>query len=254
MKPVLIVKAGEPVPAVAGRFGGFEDWILAGSGLDPEAVRTVAVYREEALPDPTSVAGVIVTGSKAMVTDHEPWMERAATWLRRAVGDRVPVLGICFGHQLLAHALGGEVGDNPRGREIGTVRVRLLPAAGEDPLLAGFPARLTVQATHTQSVLRLPPGAVLLAANDHEPHHAFRAGKRAWGLQFHPEITAGVMRAHLALMRSTLAAEGLDPAALEAAVESSPAGPALLRRFVAIARADAGREVGAFLRRPVRRV
>ena len=85
--------------------------------------------RGEALPDPRSVRAVVVTGSAAMVTSREPWSERTAAWLCETVEVKTPVLGICYGHQLLAHALGGRVEDNPQGRHIGTVDVTLTDAA-----------------------------------------------------------------------------------------------------------------------------
>jgi GMP synthase (glutamine-hydrolysing) len=142
------------------------------------------------------------------------------------------VLGICYGHQLLAHGLGGEVGRNPRGREIGTVAVEV--ADPRDRLLAGLPTRLTVQVTHRESVLRLPDGAARLAGNPADPHQAFRFGERAWGVQFHPEFDADVMRGYLRARREELIGEGLDPDALLAACVEAPDGERLLARFAEI--------------------
>ena len=75
-----------------------------------------------------ALAAVVVTGAHDMVPEHALWSETASAWLRELVGRQVPTLGICYGHQLLAHALGGEVGYHPRGSEVGTVSVTLLPA------------------------------------------------------------------------------------------------------------------------------
>src|SRR3546814_17012152 len=101
-----------------------------------------------------------------MVTERRDGSEATAAWLREAAHAGVPVFGICYGHQLLAHALGGEVGDNPNGRKMGTVAVELLPAAADDPLFAGLPDRFLAQATHQQRVLRAPAGAPVLARSD----------------------------------------------------------------------------------------
>ena len=131
---------------------------------------------------------MLVTGSAAFVTDHAEWSERSAAWLRQTAHDDVPVFGICYGHQLIAHALGGQVGDNPTGREMGTVHLDLDPQAADDPLFAGLPARFPAQATHLQSVLQLPDNATLLARSEQDGTHAFRWGERVWGLQFHPEV------------------------------------------------------------------
>lgn len=78
------------------------------------------------------------SGSSAMISHREAWNERTADWLRDAAACATPVLGICYGHQLLAHALGGRVGPNPHRREIGTVLLRLASEAG-DALLALLP-------------------------------------------------------------------------------------------------------------------
>ena len=141
----------------------------------------------------TNVAGVVITGSHDMVTERQPWSEQAAAWLPGLVERGIPTLGICYGHQLLAHALGGEVGDNPNGREFGTVTVDLEAEAADDPLLGGLPARLPVQVCHTQSALTLPAGARRLAHGSRDANQAFVVGEAAWGVQFHPEFDAEVV-------------------------------------------------------------
>lgn len=232
----LIVKAGSTLPEVAVRRGDFEDWIAAGMGVPPERMVVVSVYRDEPLPEPDSFAGVVVTGSSAMVSEREDWSERTAAWLAKPIEAGTPLLGICYGHQLMAHGLGGRVGRNPRGREIGTVEVRFAGAGRNgDPLVSGLPEVARFQSTHVESVLELPTGAELLGGNDADPHHAFALGPRAWGVQFHPEFDADVMRGYLAGRRAILREEALDPEALEAATEETPAGTQLLRRFAELA-------------------
>jgi GMP synthase (glutamine-hydrolysing) len=236
--PILIVKTGVTVPELVERRGDFEDWIARGLALGPDRLRVASVFSGDALPDPASLSGVVVTGSSAMVSHRETWSEESAAWLRGAVGSGLPVLGICYGHQLLAHAFGGRVGRNPRGREIGSVEVRLRDARA-DPLLRGLPDRAHFQATHVESVLALPRGAVLLAENEADPHHAFRLGDAAWGVQFHPEFDADVMRGYLEVRRDVLLDEGLDPDALHRSVVDTPQGAVLLRRFARIASGSA---------------
>jgi GMP synthase (glutamine-hydrolysing) len=237
MKPLVIVKTGSTVPAVAQRRGDFECWITAGLGVASSRVRVVCVAHGEALPEFNEVAGAVVTGSSAMVTDREPWSLRAAAWLADAVAAEVPVLGICYGHQLLADALGGTVARNPRGREIGTVDVMLTTAAREDALLGEFPGPLRVQTSHLESVVELPPAALHLASSLLDPNHAFRIGPTAWGVQFHPEFDADIMRGYLGARREEVLAEGLDVEALELGVEDGPDGFAVLQRFAEIAAA-----------------
>jgi len=239
VKPFLVVKCGSAIPAVRAARGDYEDWILAGLGIARERARVAAVAEGAELPAPDEVGAAVLTGSSAMVSEREPWSERTAAWLRGAVATGLPVLGICYGHQLLAHALGGRVARNPRGREIGSIDVLTLPGARDDALLGALPERILVQATHVESVLELPPGARLLAATATDPHQSFAVGPRAWGVQFHPEFDAGVIRGYLEARRELLAREGLDVPALLAAVRDSPHGRALLQRFAVLARGEA---------------
>ena len=234
MGPVAIVKTGAALPSVAARRGDFEDWIAAGMGLERARIGVVRVFDGETLPDPRDLAGAVVTGSAAMVTDRQPWSEATAEWLGAAIAAETPVLAICYGHQLLAHALGGRVAKNPRGREIGTVEVALSAAARGDDLLGEFPGALRVQSSHLESVLELPPGATRLATTKLDPNHAFRIGRAAWGVQFHPEFDADIVRGYIAARRDAILEEGIDADALSREAVDGPDGTAVLRRFARI--------------------
>ena len=234
MKPVVIVKTGSTLPDIAAQRGDFDAWIAVGMGLPAARVCVVQVEAGDVLPPPSEAAGAVVTGSASMVTAREDWSERSAAWLGDAVAQSLPVLGICYGHQLLAHALGGSVGINPNGREIGTVDVSLSPAAADDDLLSGFDGDLRVHASHVESVVELPPGAVHLGRSALDPNQVFRVGDAAWGAQFHPEFDADIMRGYIAGRREAILSEGLDADALTRAVRDGPHGTALLRRFAAI--------------------
>jgi GMP synthase (glutamine-hydrolysing) len=234
MEPVAIVKTGGALPSVAARRGDFEDWIAVGMGLEPTRVEVVRVFEGQVPPDPRSLAGAVVTGSAAMVTDREPWSEATAEWLALAIAAETPVLAICYGHQLLAHALGGRVAQNPRGREIGTVEVTLTAAARGDELLGDLPGAFRVQSSHLESVLELPPGATRLATTKLDPNHAFRVGRAAWGVQFHPEFDADIVRGYIAARRDAILGEGLDADALSRDAIDGPDGTAVLRRFARI--------------------
>jgi GMP synthase (glutamine-hydrolysing) len=230
---LLIVKTGTTLPELARRHGDFEDWICSGMGIDRSSARVVSVYRGHELPDPRDYAGVVVTGSSALVSEREDWSERSAAWLPSVLEARTPLLGICYGHQLLAHALGGQVARNPRGREVGTVDVRF--TSDGDPLLSHLGERALVQASHVESVLELPGGARLLGGSEADPNHAFAVGELAWGIQFHPEFSAAVMRGYIDGRRTVMEAEDLDVAAIRRDTAESPAGGSVLRRFREIA-------------------
>lgn len=235
MKRWLIIKTGEKIAELSGLAGDYEHWIARGLGLDIGAVDIVAVYRGEALPDHEGIKAVVITGSGAMVTDNEGWMVSGAAWLREALTRRLPVLGICFGHQWLAQALGGEVGYNPRGVEVGTVSINITAHAMETPLFKAMPSTFGANVSHRQSVLTLPPGALHLASSRLEPNQAFAYGDYAWGVQFHPEFDDGVIRAFIEHYRPLLEREGKFADELLHRVESTPLGHELLGRFARFA-------------------
>ncbi len=236
MTRVLVVKTGSTFPRLRERRGDFEDWILDGMGIPRESARVVSVHEDEPLPEPDEPRGVVVTGSPAMVSEREDWSERTAAWLAEAVEAQTPVLGICYGHQLLAHGLGGRVGINPNGRQIGTRVAELNEDSRDDPLLGGLEARLQVQVSHMEAVLELPPVARLLGSAPGDPHHAFAVGPIAWGVQFHPEFDVDVMRTYLSERRVLVEAEGLDPDRLLREARDSDHGTRLLRRFADLLR------------------
>lgn len=230
--PIVIARTGGTFPVLRERLGDFEDWVQAGLAGTAAPVLTVDAAQGDGMPGPDAVAGVVVTGSHAMVTDRAPWSEALGGWLARAVAAQTPVLGICYGHQLLAHALGGEVADHPGGWEIGTVEVRTAPdAVGSDALFAGLPGVFGAQVVHRQSVRRLPAGAVRLAGNAFEPHQSFRVGRCAWGVQFHPEFTPAAMRGYIDALAADVRLAGRDPEALRAHVRATPEACGLLGRF-----------------------
>jgi GMP synthase (glutamine-hydrolysing) len=233
--PFLILETGLPV-ATMRRHGGFPHWIRVAAGLARDDAVVLDVQHGAALPARDGFAGVIVTGSGAMVTERLDWSERSAAWLREAAQAGLPVFGICYGHQLLAHALGGQVGDNPAGREMGTVEVRLAAAAADDPLFAGLPPAFRAQATHLQTVLRAPEGASVLAASELDACQAFRWGTSAWGVQFHPEFGATHMRGYVHARREALRAEGHCPTRLSRKIGATPHARRVLQRFVRHAR------------------
>ncbi len=230
MQRVMIVKLGSTMPELRARRGDYDDWIRAGLDGLP-SVDVCRVVEGEALPSPSTLRAVVVTGSSAFVTDRAPWSVTTGAWLKELIGVGTPLLGICYGHQLLAEVLGGEVGMNPAGREIGMVEVELNDAGAADPLLAGLPRTIRVSSSHRQSVLRLPEGARRLASNAATRDQAYAIGERVWGVQFHPEWDHDVISAYLEARFDTLEAEGLDVGALLARAQPSPHGLAILNRF-----------------------
>lgn len=229
MKPLLIIQTGEAPDSLLARLGGFAEWFRVGMRLQPGQVRAVRVDTGEKLPSPKSVSGAVITGSGAMVTDREAWSENTAAWLRGAMDAELPLFGVCYGHQLLAHALGGAVDWLPAGREIGTQPIQR--SALEDKLLDGMPVNFPAHTTHRQSVLEAPREARVLARSAADPHQILRYGENAISTQFHPEFSTRFMRAYLHNREAALIEEGFDVSALHREVKATPHARGLLRRF-----------------------
>jgi GMP synthase (glutamine-hydrolysing) len=235
-QPLLLLQVGHTFPEIALERGDYDVWFQRGLALDAAELLALRVFDGAPLPGDFGYRGIVVTGSWSMVTDREAWSEQTGAYLKAASQHGVPILGVCYGHQLLAHAFGGRVDYNPHGRHAGMARVQTTAAVESDALFGPLPRELLVQVSHSQSVLELPPGAVLLAHTALDPNHAFRLGERTWGVQFHPEFDADVSRRYIALRRERILSEGLDPDALMAAVAPSEHGTLLLRRFAELTR------------------
>jgi GMP synthase (glutamine-hydrolysing) len=226
---VLVAVLGDPGPAVLAAHGGFERWFR--EGLEAAAVVRVA-HRHGVREAARGADGIVVTGSYASVTERAPWMLELGEELLEAA-ERIPVLGVCFGHQLLGAALGGTVERNPRGPEAGTREVVLTAAGREDPLLSGLPEPLLVQQFHEDHVAAAPPGTVLLATGAHTPVQAFAHGPRLRAVQFHPEFDAARVRAMADEERAWIERGGAGRhAGSVATLRETPEAAGLLRRWV----------------------
>ncbi|MBN1647030.1 MAG: glutamine amidotransferase [Spirochaetales bacterium] len=231
MKAIYILKAGTTYPAIKKKFSDFDTWVNLLIGCPTLPVKIIDIEHSIAFPDPSDCAGIIITGSHDMVTDNRDWSVQAENQLASFLRITVPVLGICFGHQLLARAAGGSVGFHPGGTEVGTVSVALLPSAAKDPLFSGLPSEFEANVFHQQTVQFLPQQAVRLAANSFEETHAFRIGSCAWGVQFHPEFNADIMKAYIHEEARDLVFQGLNPPHLIDGVRDTPVSASIVQRF-----------------------
>jgi GMP synthase (glutamine-hydrolysing) len=221
---VLLLKAGEVSAPVRLSHGDYDRWFaeaLQAASLDWIVVE---MHAGGALPEDASVFdAMVITGSPLSLTEPEPWMRRAGDYLREAAEKKMPVLGVCFGHQLLGYAYGSEVVRNPRGREIGSVELRLTEDGERDPLFAGVPQTLTVQATHEDIVAKAPPGSTILAGNANTANQAIAIGPNVRGVQFHPELRHDALAA---LVRSRAAT--LEDEAVRRGAPAAQAVPVIL--------------------------
>lgn len=159
---------------------------LEKAGISHRTVDT-AVGRPS-FPPVRSIAGLVVMGGPMGVyeTDRYPFLKRELVYIRNVIDAKKPVLGICLGAQLIAHALGARVYPN-RKKEIGWYRVRLTPEGKKDPLMKGSPSSPWVFQWHGDT-FDLPRGARRLASSPLCKNQAFRFGTNVYGLQYHLEV------------------------------------------------------------------
>jgi GMP synthase (glutamine-hydrolysing) len=185
--------------APIGRLG---EW-LGAAGLDLE------VRDWPGLPDDLSGHDGLVVLGGGTVGDEPPHVRQL---LAAAIADELPTLAICYGAQLLAAVLGGRVGPNPDGPEFGAQLIAKRANAATDPLFREMPITPDVIQWHHDAVLELPASAVLLASSPVCDVQAFRAGRVAWGIQFHVETTPAIVRRWAASDAAAL--EAYDVAAI----------------------------------------
>jgi len=231
---ILVVQTGTAAKDLVAKHGDYPDWFEQALGAK---LRLVRAHEGERLGDlPAKTKGIIVSGSPLSLTAPEPWMDDLGDRLLRLGAAGVPVLGVCFGHQLLGRTGGSTVVRNPKGREIGTVRVQLTPEGRKDPLFSwSEQGELAVQATHLDVVDGVPAGAKLLASNEACATQAFRLSETVAAVQFHPEITPEIMRDLIGTRADAIRAEGGDPVRLRREVRDTSSGK-ILRSFADLAR------------------
>jgi GMP synthase-like glutamine amidotransferase len=146
---------------------------------------------------PESFDAVFVFGGGMHVDqeDEHPWLRDENSLIKGLLAERVPVLGVCLGGQLIAKAAGAHVGPAPH-EEIGWHEVVMTPEARTDPVFAGVPERFDAFQWH-QYAFDLPEGAVPLGRSP-AGLQAYRLGDSAWGLQFHAEVTRKIVEGWLA--------------------------------------------------------
>jgi len=189
--PLALIQLEVPPPQVVAQIGEQPVWFIDALQLQPDDYVIVRPHLGEELPAFDRVSGAILSGSWAMVTDHADWSERTAAWIRGALEADLPLLGVCYGHQLMAYALGGKVGDNPNGWERGLKN--LTHTASDDPWLATLPGEFQAWLSHRQSVITPPSQAKVLAHSELDGCQILRYSPQALSVQFHPEFTREIM-------------------------------------------------------------
>ncbi|MDX6301300.1 MAG: hypothetical protein QOF53_2514 [Nocardioidaceae bacterium] len=239
--PLLVVEHEAQCPP-----GWLGEWLLE----EGERLDVRRPYEADPLPgDLREHSGMVVLGGEMGAYDDRdhPWLAEVRALVVAAVDDGTPVLGVCLGHQLAAVALGGEVGANPHGQQIGVLDVAWTPAAHKDPLLGPLARREAPSPAvqwNNDVVTRLPVGAVDLARTGRGELQAARLADRVWGVQWHPEVGEEIIRPWADLDRDDAVERGVD---VDAYVEQVVAARGELRAtwrvlaqtFAALCRAHA---------------
>lgn len=168
----------------------------------------VNAFADELLPDVhgaqfgSLVDAVIISGSVFNITDRGDfaWMQKTITWVKDVIRlwPRVPIVGICFGHQLLCEAFGGVVASNPLGWELGSHELFMTNSAAARLFFGEDTTTAKVQETHSQVVSVLPTGASVLAHTVKDPNHVVLYAAQVLGMQYHPEYDTRHMKQMLA--------------------------------------------------------
>jgi len=211
---------------LAARYGEYSQMVIDGlTGVNPGLGFRVYDALNGELPATLSECDAyIVTGSRHNAYDDAPWIEGLRGLVRRvAASGRLPLAGICFGHQLIATAMGGQVARSSKGWGLGNA---CYPLLRRQPWMVPASEQICLLTSHQDQVVHLPNGALRLAGNVFCEHFMFQLGERLLGIQGHPEFVPGYARALLDKHRPQLPAE--QAAGAEASLATPHDGALLL--------------------------
>ncbi|KAI0132810.1 glutamine amidotransferase class-I [Xylariales sp. AK1849] len=239
---LAILEADTPVPGIRAKYGGYGGVFThlfkrACDSLNPpqslesqldlsshDIVNDLSSY-----PDPETLDAVLISGSKHNSFEHDEWIQRLVQYTKRLLeGGRVRVIGVCFGHQIVARAMGTEVGRSVRGWELSVVEMRLTE---EGKKIFGKET-LKIQQMHRDAVYSHPPGTIPLAHTDVCAVQGMYIPKKLIAVQGHPEFTEPMMREILNMRHDGgIIADGLFEDAMSRAANEQD-GVAIAQAFL----------------------
>ncbi|RZJ46524.1 MAG: type 1 glutamine amidotransferase [Brevundimonas sp.] len=208
MTRIAILKTGAPPPALGEVHGDYPAMFRTLLGDDFQT--TIFDVQRGEWPDPVAFDGAVITGSAAGVYEDEPWIAALLDWIRRARGE-LKLVGVCFGHQAMAQALGGRVEKSEKGWGVGLHRYQ----AGSETWMTPGAATVAIPVSHQDQVVAIPAGARITLHSAFTPHAGLAWGEDAISFQGHPEFTPAYASDLTAGRRGRI-----DPALVDQALES----------------------------------
>jgi|TARA_A100001391_G_scaffold179344_1_gene144287 GMP synthase-like glutamine amidotransferase len=209
---LTILETGLVPEPLRGRFRPYSEMFSAmlarhGAGITP---RFVPVIEGAPLPDPESLQAVLITGSPAGVYDPLPWMDPLRDFIRRAHQSGTKMVGICFGHQIIADALGGDVRKSEKGWGLGR---HVYEVAPDHPHFVPGVERLAIACSHQDQVIAPPPMAKVVLRNEFAPNAGLAyAGGNILSFQPHPEFEDDYSSALIDLRRGKVSEDTIEVA------------------------------------------
>ena len=228
---ILILKTGSTLANICALYGDFEEWFKEKMQLENGDYQVHLAGNYDTLPSLQNYSGIVITGSPLMVTDLAVKGSELGNWLMDQQRSGIPILGVCFGHQLLCVLNGGTIGFNTSGIEIGSAKTNLSLLGQSDQLLGKFPSSFEVYKSHRQSIAKMPESAEILSISDSGIIDAVKYDTNTWGVQFHPEFDAEIAKLYILEKGDELISEGLDIQQLLDGVVSVDFGTSLMVRF-----------------------
>jgi GMP synthase (glutamine-hydrolysing) len=228
---IALLKMGSTMPSVKAEYGDYEDWFAKALGISSESLVVLDAHAATPLPHSQKFDGLIISGSAFSVYDRAPWSERASTWIEGHVQAATPILGVCYGHQLIAQQRGAEVALSPGGREIGVCPIE---RTADDPIFDGLEDHFKVIQTHSDAVLSPVEGAEVIAQSSQAANQAMRIGPNIRTLQWHPEMTPEVIEIYIKARAEVIESE-FDAAhvrALLTQLQPAESGQRILQNFL----------------------
>lgn len=209
---VTIIETGRAPGPLSEDYPRYPDMFAAllGEADGGLSFAVVKLVDGDALPDPAACEAVVITGSPAGVYDHTPWMDPLRDFVRGAFRVKTPMVGVCFGHQIIADAMGGDVRKSDKGWGVGRHTYEVVkPRAW----MAGVGASVSLAVSHQDQVVTPPAGAVTLARSPHTEHAMLEyTDAPVMSVQGHPEFGDDFVAALYAARRGRLSDDQVDGA------------------------------------------